>query len=169
MKISKFWWISPNLVKISLFYGDFHPNLEIIVKISKLENLQVENLQIWRSPNFKRSQPNFSSLAGLEVAEKFVVVGWLLCLSPTLVALELLWVELSYITLGFDNIYMVKWSPEKTKLSLWEGLNEAPYFLNSYFLRIWALWFLKIWTSWASIWPGWDNHGVPGNQVPRKS
>ena len=42
--------------------------------------------------------PNFSSLAGLEVAEKFVVVGWggggvgntwLLCLTPTLVALEL--------------------------------------------------------------------------------
>ena len=43
---------------------------------------------------------NFSSLAGLEVAEKFVVVGgvgwvvggWntcLLCLPPTLVALEL--------------------------------------------------------------------------------
>ena len=44
------------------------------------------------------SVPNFSSLAGLEVAEKFVVVGgwvgwvgytWLLCLTPTLVALEL--------------------------------------------------------------------------------
>ena len=41
--------------------------------------------------------PNFSYLAGLEVAEKFVVVGgvggWdtiLLCLTPTLVALELL-------------------------------------------------------------------------------
>ena len=38
--------------------------------------------------------PNFSSLAGLEVAEKFVGggVGWntrLLCLTPTLVALEL--------------------------------------------------------------------------------
>ena len=40
---------------------------------------------------------NFGSLAGLEVAEKFgVVVGgrvgntWLLCLTPTLVALELL-------------------------------------------------------------------------------
>ena len=40
--------------------------------------------------------PNFSSLAGLEVAEKFVlgggVGGWntgLLCLTPTLVALEL--------------------------------------------------------------------------------
>ena len=38
---------------------------------------------------------HFSSLAGLEVAEKFVVVvgvgnTWLLCLSPTLVALELL-------------------------------------------------------------------------------
>ena len=48
------------------------------------------------------SVPNFSSLAGLEVAEKFVVVvgvggvgwggvgnTWLLCLTPTLVALEL--------------------------------------------------------------------------------
>ena len=41
--------------------------------------------------------PNFSSLAGLEVPEKFVVVvvvvgwvTWLLCLTPTLVALELL-------------------------------------------------------------------------------
>ena len=39
--------------------------------------------------------PNFSSLAGLEVAEKFVLGGgvvgntWLLCLTPTLVALEL--------------------------------------------------------------------------------
>ena len=41
---------------------------------------------------------NFNSLAGLEVAAKFVgggVVGWvpsswLLCLTPTLVALELL-------------------------------------------------------------------------------
>ena len=41
--------------------------------------------------------PNFSSLAGLEVAEKFVGGGggggvgntWLLCLTPTLVALEL--------------------------------------------------------------------------------
>ena len=49
------------------------------------------------------SVPNFSSLAGLEVAEKFVVVGWggwntwLLCLTPTLVALELLWVELSCV------------------------------------------------------------------------
>ena len=42
---------------------------------------------------------NFSSQAGLEVAGKFVVVGWwgggvvgntwLLCLTPTLVALEL--------------------------------------------------------------------------------
>ena len=36
---------------------------------------------------------NFSSLDGLEVAEKFVVVGgwggWV-CLTPTLVALELL-------------------------------------------------------------------------------
>ena len=43
------------------------------------------------------SVPNFSSLAGLEVAGKFVVgwggwMGWnmwLLCLTPTLVALEL--------------------------------------------------------------------------------
>ena len=42
--------------------------------------------------------PNFSSLAGLEVAEKFVVGGvgvvgwwntWLLCLTPMLVPLEL--------------------------------------------------------------------------------
>ena len=43
--------------------------------------------------------PNFSSLAGLEVAEKFLVGGWggvgwggytsRLCLTPTLVALEL--------------------------------------------------------------------------------
>ena len=39
--------------------------------------------------------PNFSSLAGVEVPKKFVVgwgeVGntWLLCLTPTLVALEL--------------------------------------------------------------------------------
>ena len=40
--------------------------------------------------------PNFRSIAGLEVAEKFVVVvgggvgnTWLLCLTPTLVALEL--------------------------------------------------------------------------------
>ena len=43
--------------------------------------------------------PNFSYLAGLEVTEKFVVVVggvggwvgniWLLCLTPTLVALEL--------------------------------------------------------------------------------
>ena len=49
--------------------------------------------------------PNFSSLAGLEVAEKFVVVGgwgggWntcLLCLIPTLVILELLCVELSCV------------------------------------------------------------------------
>ena len=42
---------------------------------------------------------NFSSLTGLEVAEKFEVAGgvgwvggwitWLLCLTPTLVALEL--------------------------------------------------------------------------------
>ena len=44
--------------------------------------------------------PNFSSLAGLEMAEKFGVVGlgrntWLLCFSQTLVALELLLVELS--------------------------------------------------------------------------
>ena len=53
------------------------------------------------------SMPNFSSLAGLEVAEKFVVVvvgwvgwwnTWLLCLTPMLVALELLCVELS----GFE-------------------------------------------------------------------
>ena len=48
------------------------------------------------------SVPNFSSLAGIEVAEKFVVVvvgnTWLLCLTPTLVALELSWVAL-----GFDN------------------------------------------------------------------
>ena len=41
------------------------------------------------------SLPNFSSLAGLEVPEEFVVGGvgwvtWLLCLTPTLVALELL-------------------------------------------------------------------------------
>ena len=49
------------------------------------------------------SVPNFSPLASLEVGEKFVVVGgwggvgwggwvgntWLLCLTPTLVALEL--------------------------------------------------------------------------------
>ena len=45
------------------------------------------------------SVPNFRSLAGLEVAEKFVVVvggvggwvgnTWLICLTPTLVALEL--------------------------------------------------------------------------------
>ena len=42
--------------------------------------------------------PNFSSLAGLEVSEKFVVGGgwlvvgntWLLCPTPTLVALKLL-------------------------------------------------------------------------------
>ena len=50
--------------------------------------------------------PNFSSLAGLEVAEKFVVVGgntWLLCLTPTLVALELFWVELSYV--GFWQLF----------------------------------------------------------------
>ena len=40
------------------------------------------------------SVPNFSSLAGLEVAEKFVLGGvvvvgntWLLCLTPTLIAL----------------------------------------------------------------------------------
>ena len=39
------------------------------------------------------SVPNLSSLAGLEVAEKFVLVGGgdcLLCLTPTLVVLELL-------------------------------------------------------------------------------
>ena len=39
--------------------------------------------------------PNFSSLAGLEVDEKFVRGWWntwLLCLTPTLVALELSWV-----------------------------------------------------------------------------
>ena len=47
----------------------------------------------------------FRFLAWLEVAEKFIVVGWvsskwLLCLTPMLVALELLWVELP---LGFDN------------------------------------------------------------------
>ena len=46
------------------------------------------------------SAPNFSTLAGLEVAEKFVVVGrgwgWVvvghlvLCLNPLLIALELL-------------------------------------------------------------------------------
>ena len=44
------------------------------------------------------SVPNFSSLYGLKVAEKFgVVVGntGLLCLTPTLVDLELLRVELS--------------------------------------------------------------------------
>ena len=48
--------------------------------------------------------PNFSSLVGLEVPEKFVVVvvvvvwvTWLLCQTPMLVALELLWVELSYV------------------------------------------------------------------------
>ena len=52
------------------------------------------------------SVPNFSSLAGLEVAEKFVCVWggvgskWFLCLTPTLVALELSWV-----TLGFDNTF----------------------------------------------------------------
>ena len=39
--------------------------------------------------------PNVSSLAGLEVTEKFVVGGlglntWLLCLTPTVVVLELL-------------------------------------------------------------------------------
>ena len=47
--------------------------------------------------------PNFSSLAGLEVTEKFGVGGgvglvgfkWLLCLTPTLVALKLLLVEMS--------------------------------------------------------------------------
>ena len=42
------------------------------------------------------SVQNFSFLAGLKVAEKFVVGGgggwntWLLCLTPLLVALELL-------------------------------------------------------------------------------
>ena len=45
---------------------------------------------------------NFSSVAGLEMVEQFlvewVVMGskWLLCLASTLVAFELLWVELSY-------------------------------------------------------------------------
>ena len=47
------------------------------------------------------SVPNFSSIAGLEVPKKFVMGGgwntWLLCLTPTLVALELFWVELSYV------------------------------------------------------------------------
>ena len=47
--------------------------------------------------------PNFSSLAGLKVPEMFVVDGGGISgynvLTPTLVALELLWVELSY--LGF--------------------------------------------------------------------
>ena len=46
---------------------------------------------------------SFSSLAGLEAAEKFVVVWlggwntWLLCLTTMLVALKLLLVELSYV------------------------------------------------------------------------
>ena len=48
--------------------------------------------------------PNFSSLAGLEVTEK-LVCGWgggvgntcLLCLTPTLVALELRWVVVSCV------------------------------------------------------------------------
>ena len=41
--------------------------------------------------------PNFSSLAGLEVAEVCGGgVGWLLCLTSTLVALELSLVEVSY-------------------------------------------------------------------------
>ena len=47
--------------------------------------------------------PNFSSLAGLKVPEMFVVDGGgtsgYYVLTPTIVALELLWVELSY--LGF--------------------------------------------------------------------
>ena len=42
------------------------------------------------------SVPNFSSLAGLEVAEKCVAVGGG-CQTPTLVALELLCFELSYV------------------------------------------------------------------------
>ena len=44
--------------------------------------------------------PNFSSLAGLEVPEKFVVVGWggfqvSTMSNPTKLLLQLLWVELS--------------------------------------------------------------------------
>ena len=61
---------------------------------------------------------NFSSLAGLEVTEKFGVgwvgwggVGWMglggfqvsTISNPTKWLLQLLWVELSWVTLGFDN------------------------------------------------------------------
>ena len=48
--------------------------------------------------------PNFSSLAGLEVPEKFVVVGWWwggehvgTMSNPTKLLLQLLWVELSFV------------------------------------------------------------------------
>ena len=49
--------------------------------------------------------PNFSSLAGLEVTEKFGVGGFQVSTmsNPTKLLLQLLWVELS--SLGFDNIY----------------------------------------------------------------
>ena len=56
----------------------------------------------------------YSFIAGLEVAEKFVVgwwVGWvgntwLLCLTSTKLLLS--YVELSLVTLGFDNIGLLR-------------------------------------------------------------
>ena len=52
------------------------------------------------------SVPNFSSLAGLEVTEKFVGGGGFqvsTMSNPTKLLLQLLWVELSWVTLGFDD------------------------------------------------------------------
>ena len=58
--------------------------------------------------------PNFSSIAGLEVAEKFMeggVGGFKVSTmsNPTKLLLELLWVELSYVELRYvDNMYIIK-------------------------------------------------------------
>ena len=54
--------------------------------------------------------PNFSSLAGLEVAEKFVVVGWGGVEHMTTVSnsnASCFRVELSSVALGFDNNFKI--------------------------------------------------------------
>ena len=58
--------------------------------------------------------PNFSSLAGLEVPEKFMVVGGFqvsTMSNPTNLLLSCFsWVELSWVTLGFDNKYFSRYA-----------------------------------------------------------
>ena len=81
------------------------------------------------------SVPNFSSVAGLEVDEKFVVVGWWVVGGEHLTTMSnsnasCFRVGLSWVALGFDNKYWLERKYEKSEKMLSSQIEMLQYVNN---------------------------------------